>query len=128
MTNKDWLKSLDNETLANFNIISDIVDFNVEKIQLKLLVKQRRKIMKEIEVTIIHNYHIRLDTQRDAVEFSRIAETFPGKVLVKDDDGHCVNAKSVLGMLYALEFDSLHVEAENDIYTKIQKFIVGEST
>ena len=54
MTNKDWLKSLDNETLANFNIISDIVDFNVEKIQLKLLVKQRRKIMKEIEVTIIH--------------------------------------------------------------------------
>ena len=84
--------------------------------------------MKEIEVTIVHNYRIRLDTQKDAVEFSRIAETFPGKVLVKDDDGHCVNAKSVLGMLYALEFDSLCVVSENDIYSHIEKFIVGEST
>lgn len=84
--------------------------------------------MKEDEVKIEHTYHIRLDTHKEAVEFSQIAEKLPGRILVKDDDGHSVNAKSILGMLYALEFDSLCVAAEEDIYTHIQKFIVGEST
>ena len=69
-------------------------------------------------------YKIRLDKYNDAVEFSKIAETIPGRVVVKDNHGHCVNAKSILGMLYALEFESLEVESEENIYHAIRKFCV----
>ena len=70
------------------------------------------------------SYKIRLDKYNDAVEFSKIAETISGRVVVKDNQGHCVNAKSILGMLYALEFESLEVESEENIYYAIRKFCV----
>ena len=66
---------------------------------------------------------IRLDTYKDAVEFSSIAESLEGRIIVKDNKGHCVNGKSLLGMLYALEFDELIVESEEDIYMHIEKFV-----
>ena len=69
---------------------------------------------------------IRLDTHTDAMRFAQIASTLAGKIKITDGDGHCVNAKSVLGMLYALEFDNLWVESENDIYSSIEEFIINE--
>lgn len=69
---------------------------------------------------------IRLDTYNDIKNFVNIASSFDGKVTVCDGDNHRVNAKSLMGMLYALEFDELHVEAEEDIYFAIKDFIVDE--
>lgn len=69
---------------------------------------------------------IRLDTHTDALEFSRICEKLEGKIVVTDSNGLCVNAKSVLGMLYALEFDNLWCESQYDIYRNIEAFITEE--
>lgn len=68
---------------------------------------------------------IRLDTIQDATEFANIATTFVDhKITVTDGEGLTVNAKSVLGMVYSLEFDELYVESDIDIYHAIEKFII----
>lgn len=69
---------------------------------------------------------IRLDTHTDAIRFAQIASVLGGQITVTDGVNHRVNAKSVLGMLYALEFEELWVEAENDIYHHIQEFVINE--
>ena len=69
---------------------------------------------------------IRIDTYKEAVEFSKIAENLSGSIIVTDNKGHSVNAKSLLGMLYALEFDSLTVVSDEDIYSHIEKFVIEE--
>ena len=66
---------------------------------------------------------IRLDTYNDAVRFSRICEQLDGRILVVDAAGLCVNAKSTLGMIYALEFEELWCESQHDIYNNIKDFI-----
>ncbi len=67
---------------------------------------------------------IRLDTMSDINEFVAITTKCNGRIVVKDDEGHCVNAKSLLGMVYAMEFKELYVESEENIYREISKFIV----
>lgn len=69
---------------------------------------------------------IRLDTSNDAINFAHITSQLEGKIVVKDSNGFCVNAKSVLGALHALEFNELWVESENDIWMKIKDFIIIE--
>jgi hypothetical protein len=69
---------------------------------------------------------IRLDTSEDAKRFVEITSLLPGRIVVKDPTGLCVNAKSVLGALHAMEFSELWLESENDIYMKIQDFIIIE--
>ena len=63
---------------------------------------------------------IRLDTMRDVQEFVNITTKMEGAV----GAGLKVNAKSLLGALYAMEFDELWCEAENDIYRNISDFII----
>ena len=60
----------------------------------------------------------------DINEFVAITTKCNGRIVVKDDEGHCVNAKSLLGMMYAMEFKELYVESEENIYREISKFIV----
>lgn len=67
---------------------------------------------------------IRLDTGTDAIKFSNIATSLNGKIIITDNKGLCVNAKSILGMLYALEFEELWCESELDIYSHISDFVV----
>lgn len=69
---------------------------------------------------------IRLDTSMDARKFVEITSQLPGTIVVKDPTGLCVNAKSILGALHAMEFTELWCESEFDIYMKIQDFIVVE--
>lgn len=38
---------------------------------------------------------IRLDTSSDAINFAHITSQLKGKIVVKDGNGFCVNAKSV---------------------------------
>lgn len=67
---------------------------------------------------------IHLETATDAAEFSTLVSGVKGAAVIRDSIGHCVNAKSVLGALYALEFDELWFESDEDLYTLLNKFIV----
>jgi hypothetical protein len=69
---------------------------------------------------------IRLDTLNDVHTFVNIATQQEGAVHITDDNGLKVSAKSILGALYALEFDELWCESENDIYSAIEEFIIIE--
>ena len=67
---------------------------------------------------------IRLDTNEQAIKFSTITNKLGGKIVVTDNKGLQVNAKSILGMLYALEFEELWCVSDKDIYTKIEDYII----
>ena len=69
---------------------------------------------------------IRLDTTNDAALFSNICLSLPGHITVTDNKGLRINAKSILGMLYALEFEELWCESDIDIYSHIEKFVIIE--
>ena len=71
---------------------------------------------------------IRLDTKSDAENFVKIVEALDGKMVIKDPTGLCVNAKSVLGALHAMEFSELWLESENDYWMVLQDFIIIEPT
>lgn len=67
---------------------------------------------------------IRLDTMHDAAKFVNTTSQLDGQIVVSDQKGLRVNAKSLMGMLYALEFEELWCESENDIYSHIENFII----
>ena len=67
---------------------------------------------------------IRLDTMRDVNEFVRICTGVTSAVYITDGRGLRVSAKSVIGAMYAMEFDELWCECEKDIYRRIEDFIV----
>ena len=67
---------------------------------------------------------IRLDTMSDVHKFVKIATSQRGAVHITDGEGLKVSAKSILGALYALEFNTLWCEAEEDIYHAIEDFII----
>ena len=67
---------------------------------------------------------IRLDTLSDIHEFVRIVNNANVAVKVKDNAGHCVNAKSILGMMYSMEWDEIWCECDTDIYDSIKKFVL----
>lgn len=67
---------------------------------------------------------IRLDTMSDVHRFVKIATSQRGAVHITDGEGLKVSAKSLLGALYAMEFDHLWCEAEEDIYYAIEDFII----
>ena len=50
---------------------------------------------------------IRLDTMRDVQDFVAIATRMHGNVYITDNNGLKVSAKSLLGALYAMEFEEL---------------------
>lgn len=74
----------------------------------------------------MYKYKIELVTTTDIVNFVNIATTIEGKVKLLDDEGFCVNGKSLLGAMASVEWDSLYVESENDIYSKIEKYIKND--
>ncbi len=66
---------------------------------------------------------IALETVKDVSDFVAITSKLQGRITVTDNDGHTVNAKSLLGMVYAMEFDELWVESDHDIYFEIRNFV-----
>lgn len=67
---------------------------------------------------------IRLDTLSDIQKFVKIATKQKCDVHITDNNGLRVSAKSILGAMYALEFDELWCESDEDIYHAIEDFIV----
>ncbi len=72
----------------------------------------------------MYKHKIELITTADIREFVRIVESAEGTVKLIDDNGFCVNGKSLLGAMAAVEWNSLYCVTENDIYSQIQKYCV----
>ena len=66
---------------------------------------------------------IRLEKMSDVTEFVKIATAAQGDVYLTDKRNFKVNGKSLLGVMYSLEFEEIWVESETDIYSQISKFI-----
>lgn len=73
-------------------------------------------------------YKINLITMSDINEFVKIASLSPHIIRLTDGTGFCVNGKSLLGAMAAVEWNELYVESDGEIYGEISKFVVGEST
>lgn len=70
---------------------------------------------------------IRLDTITDVRDFVCAVENLPGDIVITDGSKHKINAKSILGAVYArADFSELWIESENDIYRHIEKFVINE--
>lgn len=67
---------------------------------------------------------INLDTMSSIRKFVNICAAEEGKIYLTDGNEFTVNARSILGALASLEFEELWCVAENDIYTKIQEFVI----
>ena len=66
---------------------------------------------------------INLDTMKDINDFVRICTSVPVPVHVTDGVGLRVSGKSLLGVMYAMEFTEIWCECEKDIYHELERFI-----
>ena len=72
----------------------------------------------------IMRHKICLDTMNDVREFVKIVQDYDKhNIFITDGNRMRVNAKSVIGVLYSMEFDNIWIESDIDIYSKISKFI-----
>ena len=70
-------------------------------------------------------YKINLETTREAARLANIAEQLDMKVTLTDGAGMRVNAKSVVGAIYTLEFNEIWLESDAEIpYHIFSEFIV----
>lgn len=69
---------------------------------------------------------IRLETMSDVNKFVNITANLRQPITITDGNNLRVNAKSVIGVLHALEFTDLLCETEddNDIYMAIKEFVI----
>ena len=67
---------------------------------------------------------ISLDTMKDINQFVGICARISAPVHITDGNGLKVSAKSMLGVLYAMEFADIWCECEEDIYNEIKSFVV----
>ena len=67
---------------------------------------------------------IRLDTMKDIQKFVEIVSRVDEDVLLKDNAGHCVSAKSLIGALYSFEWEAIYCECDKDISGAILPWII----
>jgi hypothetical protein len=67
---------------------------------------------------------IRLDTMKDINQFVAICSKVSEPVHVSDGAGLKVSAKSILGVMYSMEFDEIWCETEANLYSQLDKFII----
>ena len=67
---------------------------------------------------------IQLDTMKDINKFVAICSKIDAPVYITDGAGLKVSAKSVLGVMYSMEFDNIWCESDKDIYSAIAGFTV----
>lgn len=74
----------------------------------------------------MYKHKIELVTTADIMAFVKTVSVLPGSIKLMDGTGFCVNGKSLLGAMAAVEWDSLYCVSEQDIYEKIEKYCVDE--
>ena len=67
---------------------------------------------------------VRLDTMKDINQFVVACSKVGAPVYITDGAGLKVSAKSVLGVMYSMEFDTIWCECEEDIYYQIEPFAI----
>ena len=65
---------------------------------------------------------ILLETESSVLDFINAVSQVSCPVVVTDGEGMRVNAKSMLGMLYAMTFSEMWCECDRDIYIYIKEF------
>ena len=65
---------------------------------------------------------ILLETESSVLDFINAVSQVSCPVVVTDGEGMRVNAKSMLGMLYAMTFAEMWCECDKDIYMYIRDF------
>lgn len=66
---------------------------------------------------------INLNTKEDVDKFVKITSSIDKNVTLEDDCTFIINAKSILGVLYSVEWDRIYCVCEDDICKKIKEFI-----
>lgn len=72
----------------------------------------------------VYRYKIRLDTYTDVTTFISIVSNYDAKITLTDGKGYTVNAKSILAVLYTMEWNDLYIESSVDIYNSIKTFVI----
>jgi hypothetical protein len=67
---------------------------------------------------------IRLDTMKEISQFVNICATAKVPVYITDGAGLKVSAKSILGVMYSMEFDEIWCETEANLYHELDRFII----
>ena len=64
----------------------------------------------------MYRIRVRLDTQSDIIKFVQCAESIEDyQVFLEDTQGHCVDAKSLIGVMYGkVEFNEMYVRSDSD--------------
>lgn len=74
-------------------------------------------------------YKIRLETMREITKFANVASNFNDRIVVTDNSGsYVVNAKSILGLMYSVEWGDIYLVSESDHYTAFRDFIIEEDS
>ena len=69
-------------------------------------------------------HRVNLDTMTDIYNFINAVSCVNENVVLEDEDGHRVSAKSLLGALYSLEWNSTYCCCDKDISGLIIKWII----
>lgn len=67
---------------------------------------------------------LRLDTMSDINGFVKTAASIQERVVLEDNEGNRVSAKSLLGALYSLEWAEIYCSCEKDISGELLKWII----
>ena len=67
---------------------------------------------------------INLNTMTDVQKFVDTVSDVNEDVILKDNAGHCVSAKSLLGAIYTMEWADVYCECSKDISGSILSWIV----
>lgn len=71
-------------------------------------------------------YKLELITMGDIRGFVDTVTRLPGEIRLSDDNGLCVNAKSMLGAVATIEWNALYCYSEYEIGEYISKYCVDE--
>lgn len=74
-----------------------------------------------------HRYRVRIDTQKDALNFVNAVNSVETEITLEDDNRLCVSAHSMIGALYTLEFSSIYCYSEEPISHLIADFIIEDN-
>ena len=75
---------------------------------------------------LAHRMKIRIDTESDVTKIVSIATKLSDEIKVEivDGEGMRVNARSIIGMLYAMTFNEIWLESNYDVYHYFSDFLV----
>ena len=67
-------------------------------------------------------FRVYLETLSDVNRFVNIATSLDAKIYLTDSSNFCVNAKSIIGAIYSMEFDGIWLQSDKDVYSKFAEF------